>query len=53
MDADGAVVVEKERIEEVLAAAAEREAKEADKRAKLQDGHLSYDLDGLRKLVEE
>ena len=52
MDADGAVVVEKERIEEVLAAAAEREAKEADKRAKLQDGHLSYDLDGLRRLVE-
>jgi 4-hydroxy-4-methyl-2-oxoglutarate aldolase len=53
MDADGAVVVEKERIEDVLAAAAEREAKEADKRAKLQDGHLSYDLDGLRQLVEE
>jgi 4-hydroxy-4-methyl-2-oxoglutarate aldolase len=53
MDADGAVVVEKERVEKVLAAAAEREAKEADKRAKLQDGHLSYDLDGLRELVEE
>ena len=53
MDADGAVVVEKERIEEVLVAAAEREAREADKRAKLQDGHLSYDLDGLRELVEE
>jgi 4-hydroxy-4-methyl-2-oxoglutarate aldolase len=53
MDADGAVVVEQERIEEVLAAAAVREAKEVDKRAKLQDGDLSYDLDGLRKLVEE
>jgi 4-hydroxy-4-methyl-2-oxoglutarate aldolase len=52
MDADGAVVVEKERIEEVLAAAVEREAKEIDKRAKLQEGQLSYDLDGLRKLVE-
>ena len=53
LDADGAVVVEQERIDEVLAAAAEREAKEVDKRAKLQDGHLSYDLDGLRELVEE
>jgi 4-hydroxy-4-methyl-2-oxoglutarate aldolase len=53
LDADGAVVVEKERVAEVLAAAAEREAREADKRAKLQAGELSYDLDGLRALVEE
>jgi hypothetical protein len=36
----------------VLAAAREREEKEATKRAKLQEGALSYDLDGLRKLVE-
>jgi 4-hydroxy-4-methyl-2-oxoglutarate aldolase len=53
LDADGAVVVEKERVDEVLAAAAEREAREADKRAKLQAGALSYDLDGLRALVEK
>jgi 4-hydroxy-4-methyl-2-oxoglutarate aldolase len=53
LDADGAAVVEQERVEEVLAAARERAAKEVDKRAKLQAGALSYDLDGLRALVEE
>ena len=52
LDADGAVVVEKERIDEVLAAAGDREEREADKREKLQAGELSYDLDGLRDLVE-
>jgi len=52
LDADGAVVVEAERVDEVLAAAAEREAREAGKRAKLQAGELSYDLDDLRRLVE-
>jgi 4-hydroxy-4-methyl-2-oxoglutarate aldolase len=52
LDADGAVVVEKERIDEVLAAAGAREEREADKREKLQAGELSYDLDGLRDLVE-
>ena len=52
LDADGAVVVEQERIDEVLAAARAREEREAEKRAKLQAGELSYDLDGLRRLVE-
>jgi 4-hydroxy-4-methyl-2-oxoglutarate aldolase len=52
LDADGVAVVEAERVDEVLAAAREREEKEATKRAKLQEGALSYDLDGLRKLVE-
>ena len=52
LDADGAVVVEKERIDEVLAAAEDREKRETEKRAKLQAGELSYDLDGLRELVE-
>jgi 4-hydroxy-4-methyl-2-oxoglutarate aldolase len=52
LDADGAVVVEQERIEEVLAAARERAAREREKRAKLEAGELSYDLDGLRALVE-
>jgi 4-hydroxy-4-methyl-2-oxoglutarate aldolase len=51
LDADGAVVVERERVEEVLAAALEREQREREKRAKLQTGALSYDLDGLRDLV--
>jgi len=53
LDADGAVVVEHERVEEVLAAARTRAEREIDKRAKLQGGALSYDLDGLRRLVEQ
>jgi 4-hydroxy-4-methyl-2-oxoglutarate aldolase len=53
LDSDGAVVVERERIEEVLAAAHERAERERQKRAKLQAGGLSYDLDGLRQLVEK
>jgi 4-hydroxy-4-methyl-2-oxoglutarate aldolase len=52
LDADGAVVVERERVDEVLEAGLEREAREREKRTKLQAGELSYDLDGLRKLVE-
>jgi 4-hydroxy-4-methyl-2-oxoglutarate aldolase len=52
LDADGAVVVERERIDEVLAAGLEREARERAKRARLEVGELSYDLDGLRGLVE-
>jgi 4-hydroxy-4-methyl-2-oxoglutarate aldolase len=53
LDADGVVVVEQERVDEVLAAARDRAAREVDKRAKLQAGALSYDLDGLRSLVEK
>jgi 4-hydroxy-4-methyl-2-oxoglutarate aldolase len=52
LDADGAVVVAHERLEEVLEASRRREAKEADKRARLREGALSYDLDGLRAVVE-
>ena len=52
LDADGAVVVEHERLDDVLTAARERAERERDKRAKLQAGELSYDLDGLRRLVE-
>jgi 4-hydroxy-4-methyl-2-oxoglutarate aldolase len=52
LDADGVVVVEQERVEEVLAAARARAEREREKRAKLQAGALSYDLDGLRELVE-
>jgi 4-hydroxy-4-methyl-2-oxoglutarate aldolase len=52
LDADGAVVVERERVEEVLAGARARAEREHEKRAKLQAGALSYDLDGLRQLVE-
>ena len=52
LDADGAAVVEHERVAEVLAGALAREENERVKRAKLQDGALSYDLDGLRAMVE-
>ena len=53
LDADGAVVVPHERVDEVLAAARDRAEREVEKRAQLRDGALSYDLDGLRKLVEQ
>jgi 4-hydroxy-4-methyl-2-oxoglutarate aldolase len=52
LDSDGAAVVEQERVEEVLAASLEREERERVKRGKLQGGELSYDLDGLRQVVE-
>jgi 4-hydroxy-4-methyl-2-oxoglutarate aldolase len=52
LDADGAAVVPRARIDEVLEAARERAEKERVKRAKLEAGDLSYDLDGLRALVE-
>jgi 4-hydroxy-4-methyl-2-oxoglutarate aldolase len=52
LDGDGAAVVPQGRVEEVLAAAIERERREAGKRARLQAGELSYDLDGLRARVE-
>jgi 4-hydroxy-4-methyl-2-oxoglutarate aldolase len=52
LDADGAAVVEAERIDEVLEASRKREDNERVKRIKLQAGELSYDLDGLRERVE-
>ncbi len=52
LDADGVTVVAAERAEEVLEASRAREEKETVKRAKLQAGELSYELDGLRATVE-
>jgi 4-hydroxy-4-methyl-2-oxoglutarate aldolase len=52
LDDDGVVVVRQERLEEVLAASRERLEQERVKRARLQAGELSYDLDGLRAKVE-
>src|SRR4051794_5862617 len=52
LDGDGVVVVEAARLEQVRAAAQERERSEREKRAKLRDGALSYDLDNLRERVE-
>jgi 4-hydroxy-4-methyl-2-oxoglutarate aldolase len=52
LDADGVVVVSRERLETVLADARDRAEREHAKREKLSAGSLSYDLDGLRELVE-
>jgi 4-hydroxy-4-methyl-2-oxoglutarate aldolase len=52
LDADGVAVVPRALVAEVLEASLERERREADKRAQLQAGALSYDLDGLRARVE-
>jgi len=52
LDADGAVVIERERVDEVLDASRARAAREVEKRAQLEAGGLSYDLDGLRGRVE-
>jgi 4-hydroxy-4-methyl-2-oxoglutarate aldolase len=52
LDADGAAVIPQERVEQVLEAARARAEKERIKRAKLEAGALSYDLDGLRAAVE-
>ena len=52
MDGDGAVVVPTDRVEAVLSAARERADKETAVRPRYRDGELSYDLQGLRSLVE-
>ncbi len=52
LDADGAAVVEAAGVEDVLSAARERAERERAKRQKLEGGALSYDLDGLREIVE-
>jgi 4-hydroxy-4-methyl-2-oxoglutarate aldolase len=52
LDADGAVVVARPRLRGVLDASRERAERERVKRAKLESGELSYDLDNLRDLVE-
>jgi len=52
LDADGAAVVPQARVDDVLEASLEREERERVKRAKLQGGALSYDLDNLRERVE-
>jgi 4-hydroxy-4-methyl-2-oxoglutarate aldolase len=51
LDADGAAIVESERVDEVLTASRQRAERELVKRAKLAAGDLSYDLDGLRDRV--
>jgi 4-hydroxy-4-methyl-2-oxoglutarate aldolase len=52
LDADGVAVVPQDRVAEVLDASLAREEKERIKREKLQAGAKSYELDGLRAVVE-
>jgi 4-hydroxy-4-methyl-2-oxoglutarate aldolase len=52
LDGDGAVVVDRERVPEVLQAARGRAEQETEKLAQLEQGELTYDLYGLRDLVE-
>jgi 4-hydroxy-4-methyl-2-oxoglutarate aldolase len=52
LDADGAAIVEQERVDEVLEASRDRAERERVKRAKLEDGALSFELDGLRERLE-
>jgi 4-hydroxy-4-methyl-2-oxoglutarate aldolase len=52
LDADGAVVIAPEQALAVLKAAQAREQKETLLRKKLEAGALSYDLHGLRAVVE-
>jgi 4-hydroxy-4-methyl-2-oxoglutarate aldolase len=52
LDADGCVCVRQERVGEVLKAAEVRFEKEARLREKLAAGEMSYDLHGLREIVE-
>jgi 4-hydroxy-4-methyl-2-oxoglutarate aldolase len=53
LDADGATVVALERAAEVLQASRAREERERVKRDRLRAGALSYELDGLRAVVED
>ena len=52
LDADGAICIRREQAEQVLVAAEARFEREASLREKLVAGAMSYDLHGLRDIVE-
>ena len=52
LDADGVAVIEHERVDDVLAASRTRAEAERVKRAKLEQGALSFELDRLRERLE-
>jgi 4-hydroxy-4-methyl-2-oxoglutarate aldolase len=52
LDGDGVLCIPAARAEEVVAAAAKRDAAEVLKRERYRAGEYSYDLDGLRAIVE-
>jgi 4-hydroxy-4-methyl-2-oxoglutarate aldolase len=53
LDADGGVCVKRENVDEVLQASEARFEKEARMREKLLAGETSYDIHGLRDIVEK
>jgi 4-hydroxy-4-methyl-2-oxoglutarate aldolase len=53
LDTDGGVCVKRERVDEVLQASEARFEKEAKMRERLQAGEISYDIHGLREVVEK
>jgi len=53
MDCDGAMALPSERVDEVLPLALERAAHERAMRERYAAGELSYDLQGLREVVED
>ena len=52
MDCDGVVALPSTQVGEVLPLARERAAREATMRERYAAGELSYDLNGLRAVVE-
>ena len=52
MDCDGAMALPAARVDEVLPLALERERHEEEMRKRYAAGELSYDVQGIRKLVE-
>jgi 4-hydroxy-4-methyl-2-oxoglutarate aldolase len=52
LDADGAVVVKADHVDDVVAAALQRETRERELRARYAAGERSYDVNDLRRLVE-
>jgi 4-hydroxy-4-methyl-2-oxoglutarate aldolase len=52
MDCDGAMALPAVRVDEVLPLALEREKREAEMRERYAAGELSYDVQGIRKLIE-
>jgi 4-hydroxy-4-methyl-2-oxoglutarate aldolase len=52
LDADGVVVIAKNRLDEVTQASRERAENENAKRARFEAGELSYDMYGIRDAVE-
>jgi len=53
LDTDGGVCVKRERMDEVLQASEARFEKEARMRERLLGGEISYDIHGLRSIVEK